>query len=187
MPDVFKVALETMRYEGTLLWQIFNAFLLIHSVMTAFLFQSVFAMQEAKWVTVTCLAATGGLALCVPWWASYLRNAAHYRYHLARARVLEPPEWHIYGGLGRDFSCGKKVTIDKETYHLPWLARRVRSGRMMPPVILLFTIVYISIIGYSGPWWRHKLSAAATTPKAQHVISTDQRGTHEQPGNYPHQ
>lgn len=151
--DEFRIALETMRYEGGLLWQIFAAFLLIHTVFASFLLQTVLVRELIDFYPSTFIASIVGLILCIPWWASYSRNAAHYRYHLARVRELEPDGWNLYRGLGQDFSAGKKVKVGYEYYKLSWLAQKVKSGRMIPPVIATFTTIYFAIMIFNGPWW----------------------------------
>ncbi len=151
--EVFKIAHETMRYEGALLWQIFGAFLLIHTVFAGFLAQSEITASSLEFRPGPFFGAVIGLSLCIPWWASYSRNAAHYRYHLARLRELEPEGWHLYGGDGHAFSSGRRVTVFGETHELGWFAQRVRSGRMVPPVILVFCFVYAVILIATGPWW----------------------------------
>lgn len=149
-PDIYRIALETMRYEGQLLWQIFVAFLVIHTVFVSFLFQSLTDIKSIGLYPGRFFASLGGLTLCLPWIASYLRNVAHYRYHLARARLLENKGWHLYGDSGRDFSYGEKVKVGDEYHQLGWLARHVQSGRMIPPVIAVFVIFYMAVISYTG-------------------------------------
>ncbi len=141
-----------MRYEGTLLWQIFVAFLIIHTVFISFLFQSLLELHVSGVYRGRLLASIGGLALCIPWCASYSRNAAHYRYHLARVRALEHDGWDLYGGRGRAFSAGERVSVGANHHQLSWLAKRVKSGRMIPPVIGTFVIFYLSVIFYTGVW-----------------------------------
>jgi hypothetical protein len=151
--ELFKTALETMRYEGALLWQIFNAFLLIHTVFVGFLVQKEIAFSSLTFRPGVFLGSIVGLTLCVPWWASYARNVAHYRYHLAKVRELEPSGWHLYGGDGKAFSSGSHVIVSGEPHTLGRFANRVRSGRMVPPVIMTFCIVYTVILIVTGPWW----------------------------------
>lgn len=150
--DSYRVALETMRYEGNLLWQIFVAFLIIHTVFISFLFQSLLVLSAYGFYPGRFFAAVGGLALCVPWCASYSRNAAHYRYHLAKVRLAEQEGWHLYSGCGREFSAGKRVQVGSEVHQLGWLACRVKSGRMIPPVIVTFVVFYCVILLYTGLW-----------------------------------
>jgi hypothetical protein len=150
--ETYKIALETTRYEGQLLWQIFSVFLAIHTLFSGFLLNAALTDSPLSFSPRIFVACLIGLALCWPWLASYSRNVAHYRYHLAHARVLEPEGWDLYGGAGRDFSMGKAVKVGFGSYRLGWSARRVRSGRMIPPVILIFVIFYLTLLFYSGPW-----------------------------------
>lgn len=152
--EMYKIALETMRYEGLLLWQIFAVFLAIQALFSGFLLQAVVNSQLLVYNPKIWSAGFIGLFLCMPWYASYSRNAYHYRYHLARVRSLEPAGWHLYADEGQVFSAGKGVLVRGQLHKLRWYARLVRSGRMIPPVIILFMISYAIVILCSGPWWR---------------------------------
>lgn len=139
----YNAALAAARYEGGLLWQIFSVFLLIHTVNVGFIFQGVSAPPEASLnyrIEVACIL---GLLLCLLWTATYLRNSAHYKFYLARARETEPLEWNLYGGSGRIFSEGGTVEVGSQRHKLPAIANYVRSGRMIPPVIVVFIVVYV--------------------------------------------
>jgi hypothetical protein len=157
-PDLgrYTAALEQVRYEGQLLWQIFNAFLLAHTVFLAFLLQAGFGSGKAM---VSCrpgvfVAGIVGVILCVPWMATYLRSSAYYIFRMAQAREAEPVAWNIIKGQGEAFSAGRSpVIVGEEAYGLPWLGRALRTKRSVPLLIVVFFLSYLSVIVVSGPWW----------------------------------
>jgi hypothetical protein len=141
--ELYNAALSAARYEGTLLWQIFSVFLIIHTAIVGFVMQGIDAHMGVCKDFRILIASLAGISLCLLWAATYSRNAAHYRYYLARARENEPPDWHLYGGSGKDFSHGKPIKLGANAAELSRPARWVKSGRMIPPVICVFLSVYI--------------------------------------------
>jgi hypothetical protein len=93
------------------------------------------------------------LLLCIPWIATYLRSSAYYRFRMAQAREAEPPDWRLLKGAGEEFSAGKKVKVGANMYQLSWLARTLGRKWSVPTMIVLFVLVYLSVVFTSGPWW----------------------------------
>ncbi len=152
--ELYKTALEQVRYEGQLLWQIFNAFLLAHTVFVAFLLQATFGQQPIANSRPTVLVAgVIGLALCILWAATYLRSSAYYIFRMAQAREAEPPGWKLLKEAGEEFSSGRQVRIGANTYQATWLGRNLRTKRSVPLLIAVFAIIYLGIICISVPWW----------------------------------
>lgn len=147
-------ALEHVRYEGQLLWQIFGAYLLAHTVFLAFLLHAIFAAGSVvQWRIATFIAGVIGLLLCVPWMASYLRSSAYYVFRMAQARAKEPSGWNLIGGDGKDFAAGKRVTVDGESYQIPGIAQVLRTKRSVPLLVAVFAVVYLGVAVASAPWW----------------------------------
>ncbi len=116
----YLTTLEHVRYEGQLLWQIFGAFLLAHTVFVAFLLQATFGSgQVAQYRLGTFIAGFSGLLLCIPWMASYLRSSAYYIFRMLQAREKEPSNWSLIKGKGENFSAGKPVIVSGQTYRIP--------------------------------------------------------------------
>src|SRR5690349_3000755 len=122
----YQAALEHLKFEGELLWQIFGAFLLAHTVFMAFLLQVLNKPLPANhpggfWGSLV------GLLLCLPWYSSFLRNSAYYDFRMAQARAAEPPTWHLLREAGQQFAEGECVTVDGKHHRQPWLARKLRA------------------------------------------------------------
>lgn len=152
--DRYQSALEQVRYEGQLLWQIFGSFLLAHTVFLAFLLQSTLGREPiVGYHPGGFLAAVVGLLLCIPWAASYLRSSAYYIFRMAQAKEAEPCGWNLIKGDGEKFAAGEKVTIGGEPYQIGWLPRVLRTKRSVPLLIVFFGMIYLSILILNGPWW----------------------------------
>jgi hypothetical protein len=153
--DLYAAALEQTRYEGQLMWQIFGAFLLPHTVFLAFLLQTAFGSGQINSYRpgVFFASIVGGL-LCIPWAASYSRNSDYYTFRMAQAREAEPMNWNLLKGQGEQFSAGEKVRIADKTYRVNWLSRVLRTKRSVPLLISFFVIVYLGILVLNGPWWK---------------------------------
>lgn len=172
--EIYNAATAAARYEGTLLWQIFSVFLLIHTVIVGFVVQGITPiLTDCKDIRVL-VASLVGIVLSLLWAATYSRNVAHYRYYLARAGENEPQDWHLYGGIGRDFSQGK-VAAENQYTRLSLPARCVRSGRMIPPVICVFLLVYVLglILSFSGCIFSRSLQNQSTLTNCIHQVGTN--------------
>jgi len=152
--ELFTKALEQVRYEGQLLWQIFGAFLLPHSVFLAFILQNAFngdALTLSR--PGVFIASVVGFLLCIPWVASYSRSSDYYIFRMAQARAAEPPGWDLLHGAGEKFSAGNSVVIGGTHYRVKWLGRALRTKYSAPMLILIFALAYVAVAVISGPWW----------------------------------
>lgn len=152
--DKYQSALEHVRYEGQLLWQIFGSFLLAHTVFLAFLLHSALGSEQiVGYRPGPFFAALAGLLLCIPWAASYLRSSAYYLFRMAQAKEAEPPNWDIIKGTGEKFASGEEVKVGGRTYRIGWLARILRTKISVPLLIFFFVIIYLTLFILNGPWW----------------------------------
>lgn len=152
--DKYQSALEHLRYEGQLLWQIFAPFLLAHTVFLAFLLPSALGSEPVVGFRPGAFfAAVAGLLLWLPWMASYLRSSRYYDFRMAQAKEAEPCDWNLLGGRGERFAAGEPVRVEGKLYQIGWLARVLRTRRSTPLLIGFFAALYLVILILSGPWW----------------------------------
>lgn len=152
--DKYQSAIEQVRYEGQLLWQIFGTFLLAQTVFLAFLLQSALGREPIVGYHLgNFFAALVGLLLCVPWAASYLRSSYYYIFRMAQARESEPSTWNLIKGDGEKFAAGCEVTIGEKSYRVGWFARVFRTQYSVPLLIVFFVMIYLGIFILNGPWW----------------------------------
>lgn len=162
--DRYNAALEHVRYEGQLLWQIFGAFLLAHTIFLAFLLPS--AAESARWHSAPAVfwPCVVGLTLCVPWFATYFRSSAYYMFRMAQAAAAEPSGWNLLKGDGQRFSDGEEVVmIGEKPYRPNWIARHLRTRRSVPMMIWAFVVLYGFLAISSGPWMTRKERAAVAS------------------------
>ncbi|MFB0544256.1 MAG: hypothetical protein ACETVN_00965 [Asgard group archaeon] len=150
----YEFAHEHVRYEGQLMWQIFGSFLLPHTVFLAFLLPSALGRGDIVGYHLGsfCTAAVG-LLLCIPWFASYRRSSDYYEFRMAQAKEAEPSGWHLLKGDAEKFAEGKPVIIEGKRYRVRWVARKLRTARSVPVVIVVFVIIYLGLFILRGPWW----------------------------------
>ena len=151
--DRHQVAIDWVKYEGDLLWQVFGAFLLAHTVFVAFLLQAVLDKNLPADHPSGFWAGLMGLVLCLPWFSAYLRSSKYYEFRIAQAKESEPHDWEILRGAGEDFAEGKPVTIGGKTFQHTLLAHKLRTRLAVPFMIIVFAVVYGAILVASGPWW----------------------------------
>jgi hypothetical protein len=150
--DRYAHALEQVRYEGQLLWQIFGAFLLAHTVFMAFLLQSAFNSETPGYQPAVFFPGLVGALLCLPWFAAYTRSSDYYIFRMAQAKAVEPKGWNLVAGQGEEFSDGKPVNVDSKTYRVNPLGRILRTKRSVPLLIIIFLATYLALVVWRGPW-----------------------------------
>ena len=149
----YRAALGHVRYEGQLLWQIFGAFLLAHTVLLSFLLRSAFRSEGSGYQPAVFIAGSLGLFLCLPWLATYLRSSKYYEFRMAQAREAEPKEWNIIAGEGEAFSAGCQVRIGNKCYCICWLGRILRTKYSVPLLIGAFALAYTAVVILHGLGW----------------------------------
>ena len=149
---LYEIAILQMRYEGQLLWQRFAAFLTPHTIFLAFLLHAVSSQHLPLSSPGIFWAAIVGIALCVPWFAVYVRSSAYYKFRIAQAREAEPQGWELLAGNAEKFSAGELVQV-RDRHRMPWLARKLRTEYSGQVMIIMFFIVYLVLVAITGPWW----------------------------------
>ena len=153
-PNGYYEALELVKAAGSLLWQVFGAFLLAHTVLLAVSLGT--ALDGGKlvdWRLGAFSAGLLGLLLCLPWWASYRRRSAYYILRMAQAREKEPIGWDLLDGIGKRFSEGEPVMVAGECHQIKGTANWLRTKRGGPSLVIAFALAYVFVIVVSGPWW----------------------------------
>ncbi len=150
----YQESLELVRYEGSLLWQIFGAFLLAHTVFLGFALS--LALTEdalAQWQLGSFLLGLMGLLLCLPWWSCFRRNSIYYIFRMAQAREKEPVGWDLVAGKGKRLAEGECVQVGGECHQIRGVSRWLRTRRAVPLLIIAFALAYAFVVAASGPWW----------------------------------
>ena len=152
-PDRYRIALQWVQYEGGLLWQIFGAFLLPHTIFLAFLLQAVLGADLPADQPGCFWPSVIGLVLCIPWWAAYNRNSAYYKFRLAQAKDTEPEGWELLNGPVERFADGHEVTVGGGTLRHKGISRLLNTRRSVTLMIAIFAVVYFGIAILSSSYW----------------------------------
>jgi hypothetical protein len=140
--EAYAEAMQMLRYEGTMLWQRFSAFLIAHGLFTALLSHAILDGRSRSWLVVAgCLA---GVLLCVVWLSTFARGNAFFDLRVAQATRFEATEWGIIGGTGKTFSEGGRVTSGTGTRRMP-LIGRWRMRHMVYVAISILALAYIAL------------------------------------------
>ena len=158
----YQAALEIFKVEGQLLWQRFGTFLLIHTVILAFILKAVFE-QSYLFYPNQSLFATGvlGIILCILWTLTNSRAWQTSDFRTAQLFNSEPSNWNLIAGHGKEFADGKRVVIGSKDYQMNFLGK-IPQKKVFNAVIGLFFLVYIVIILLSWPWRVHNTDIEST-------------------------
>jgi len=107
-----------------------------------------FAPESDFW---TFLLSVTGLLITLLWLSSYRRRSFYYEFRVAQLREIEPDEWGLIKGKGKNFSDGEEVMVDGKGYELDILGR-LRTRTIITLFILLFVILYSLLIWHSFPF-----------------------------------
>lgn len=141
----YKCFLEQLRYDGGLLWRIFGAYLLPHTVFLAFLLSVGFKGEEfIAWNPGVLIAAIFGCCFCVIWWWSCSRALALYDYSYIRTKRVEPPNWGLIKGEREEFKKGRWAWM--KWHH------KLRARHTVTMIIVTFFAMYFIIAIIQGLW-----------------------------------
>jgi hypothetical protein len=149
----YEAALQVVVYEGQLLWTVFGAFLLAHTVFLAVLLQGVGDARLPSNISGGFWPAVIGLFLCIPWITAYLYRSKWYNFRMAQARDAEPDGWNLVAGVAKEFADGHEVRIAGEWFQQRGLPRALRTKQSAPLLVAVFAIGYITVLIVTGPWW----------------------------------
>jgi hypothetical protein len=158
-PQRYTAALGLLSQERQLFWQTFSAFFLPHTVLMAFLLQTISHPGTVlSWAPGAFSTSIIGFMLCVPWGVAQYRTGAYNDFRMAQAREAEPLSWKLLGAAGRSFAEGRPVTIDGEKYRLWCRLAWLRTMYAVATLILIFAVIYAAVALLTAPWWPQSAS-----------------------------
>lgn len=146
----FDVILRHAEFASNQLWQIFQIFILAHTILIAFIGAtfSRFVLdnsESSKLYLISVLVL--GIFMSIMWLGAYLRTRGYYDFRLAQANEKEKSlKLLLLRERGEDFAEGKCVEIEKKHYQMTFLARLLRMRRTMPFFIVLFLVFYLFLL-----------------------------------------
>lgn len=150
--EKYKIFLNVTLNEGHVLWSFSQAFLIANTIVFAFIAQRMtsneFSREPDIW---TFLLSIIGLLIALLWLFSYRRRSSYYEFRAAQLREIEPDDWGLIKGKGKDFSDGEEVMVDGKRYRLG-IGGRLRTRTIITFFILLFVVLYSFLIWHSCPF-----------------------------------
>jgi hypothetical protein len=108
----YKISLDFLKYEGTMLWQIFSAFFLANTLFMGFVL-NYFAEKTDADINYTHILAAGtmGFLLCFPWYNTFSANTKWYNYRMKQAKkdeekwaISQSESWYLLNKDAEKFS-----------------------------------------------------------------------------------
>ena len=135
--EKYKIHLEFLKFEATILWQIFNAFFIANAVFIGFIATSF--NEAGKSFILLFWAGVAGLILSLLWLITFSGNSKWYYFRMKQTKDAEKKftdcinddKWYLLNKEAETFS--KTISSVSNKY----------AGYLM---ILLFIVIYIAII-----------------------------------------
>jgi hypothetical protein len=140
----FKLSIDMLKFEATVLWQIFTTYLLANTIILGFLTSGLF--EDAPKTTSFILLITGsivGLIITTLWFKTYNINSDWYYFRMNEQAKLDETifvesikdnNWFLLNKAAERFATNQSSIKNKH------------SGKIL---IITFFICYLSIIVYS--------------------------------------
>lgn len=151
--QAYSHALDLLKYEGEMLWQILGTYMVVNTLLIGFIGQAIITnpnfSTNGSWPCV--FGGFFGLAMVIPWYGTFLRNSKYYRFRMDQARKLEDLQFPLLNGDGHLFAENNKVPGIEKPHHLHHISAWMRNKRAADILILSFVIIYFLAIVYCWP------------------------------------
>ena len=160
--ELYKIASENWRHEGTMRWIVFTSFLAIHSALFGFLVKyTIDPGIEKNNFLVICIGCIAGIVLAKWWQILILRANCWFEYRILRAREIEEQELKE-GNSIVEFLSGRAIELiesgethfflEKGIRHIEFkgpLTKFFGDFKTIPKMISILIILYILDLIYS--------------------------------------
>lgn len=144
-------AMQMVAVSGNVIWASFNSILLANAALVTVSgvveASTTLRPQLAGW-TASILAGAG-LAVCLVWLCSVMRNFEYQRYYLECAKFYEE-KLLSQGGInviemGSVYGDGGKVLVGKSILQMPWVLGILKIKYLAIMIIIVFAVLYLLI------------------------------------------
>ena len=139
-------ALALMQYHAQLSWLVFGPFLLTETVLLAAIAAM---MKTGPDPSFLFGGAVLGLALILPWWASFRQNHQYYLLRMEQAKEFENAPGNFLAE-GKALYDGKRV----HGLRMPWLSRVLPPGWGVACLVIAFAVAFLATAVANAPWGR---------------------------------
>ena len=140
--DKYRITVEFLKYEGTMLWQIFNSFFIANTIFIGFV-SAFFVKNQSQSINYSLLMISGiiGLMVAFFWLITFTGNSRWYYFRMKQAKKAESNVIN-----GNDSWC--LLTKEGEEF-----ARKIKTGSFGLTnknagilLISIFIFIYIVLI-----------------------------------------
>jgi hypothetical protein len=151
--EAYKIAIDLHKYEGSLSWQIFGIYLIIHTIIISFLSELIRKYSPFLDFNIFLFfAGLIGLFITVLWIACYQRNSGFHKLRLFQAKEFEPKDFKILNGPAEDFA-NRGITKYGEDIEMEYFGKKIKTKLAFRLLFGLVSVFYIFIIIAYGPWF----------------------------------
>ncbi|MEM1339003.1 MAG: hypothetical protein AAF634_12365 [Bacteroidota bacterium] len=151
--DLYKAlehAHSQTKYEGQLIWNVFNSMVAVNTLLTAFsvAFLSLFSNSN-KLIYVLLIS---GVILCAGWYLMMQRMFSFYKYWYSWIRFYER---ELFEGqyqminVGKTFSEGDTVLVDEDRLRINGISRIVKNESIVRVCIFLISLMYLLMLYFT--------------------------------------
>jgi hypothetical protein len=144
-------AMQMVTVSGNVIWASFNSILVANAavVTVSGVVEASTALRPQFAAWTASILAGAGLAVCLVWLCSVLRNFEYQRYYLECAKFYEDKLLDQSGPkvieLGSIYGDGGKVLVGKSTLQMPWLLGVLKIKYLAITIISVFALLYFFI------------------------------------------
>lgn len=152
--EAYKTAIDLFKFEGSLCWQIFGIYLIVHTIIISFLFELIRKYSTILNFNIFLFSAgLIGFFITILWVACYQRNSGYHKLRLFQAKKFEPEDFKILNGEAVDFAKTGISKIYGEYVKMEYFGKKIRTKLAIRLLFDLVGAFYIFIIIAYGPWF----------------------------------
>ena len=140
--ETYTLAKDLWMYEGNLVWQKFNNFLISNSILLSVILLT----GKEPFLISRYYFSIFGFLLCISWFFTIARGFKMHNYWIGRLKEMEKNYQDIGDGITQ---CGKFLDDKEGDRHgnkTSPLARQMRTRFLAFSTIALFTLIYVFIL-----------------------------------------
>lgn len=140
--EKFKIALDFLKFEATMNWQMFNAFLIGNNIFIVVI-ATIYSKNHSNYPLFLTIGIIGSI-ISAMWFITFRRNTDWYKFRMKQAKdaesefvnIYKDDKWYLLNREAKDFAEGHKI-------------KGLNNRTTGYGLILTYFIVYLILIFYS--------------------------------------
>lgn len=151
--EKYKLTLDFLKFEATMLWQIFGAFFVANTIFIGFILTSI---AEGKILNkcIILLVALIGIIITIIWFITFIQNSDWYYFRMWQAKKAEKEydelciskKWALLNREGEEFAKGNHIKNLDNEFQMKWISKKIKNRTAGYSLILLILGLYILTI-----------------------------------------